>query len=700
VSIGLPGTEATAAGVDWTASARGDSRRALRTTGALVLAVLAVLPVWSLLAQPATGLAGVATADMARTYASFVWYGFALLLIPAILLSRTLATDVVARWGRAACRALVAWPVWRYAVLLSVLAFVVTAVFGLRVLSGQPNLVDAMAQLLHARFLAEGRLAGPADALGAFWHVQQSLLTPNGWVSQYPPGHIAVLAAGIRLNAAWAVGPLMLALTVLFTALSADRLLPARPVVARLGALLVALSPFLVAHAGAFMNHTTAAAFAAIALYCTLRARESARWSVPAGAALGAMFATRPLSGLTLGIVLVTWLLLDRTAPATRPGMRALTGLALGAFPFVFAVAAYNQHFFGSPFTFGYSAALGEASGLGWGLDPWGNTYGPVEMLAYTSAELTALSLFLLETPLPLVLLIALWLWRGPRLHSGERLLVAIAASPLLAQALYWHHGLFMGPRMLNESAPAWCLLAVLAGDWLVRVVPERAPLTRDYSPRVAVAVTLAGALAAGVLVFGPLRLASYRQRPLALDAAAVAAGPALVFVHGGWTSRLAMRLAASGMRLDSVETALRQNPTCAVEAYAAARATGRALPPLDLTPRAYPLPEAVNISPGNRIRILAGERLAGECARQAAADRLGTIDVTPLLWRGDLPGSESRGTMYVRDLGPETNAALIAAHPHRRPWVLLTASPESRPGLEEYDAAMDRLWGRTAGAD
>jgi hypothetical protein len=253
---------------------------------------------------------------------------------------------------------------------------------------------------------------------------------------------------------------------------------------------------------------------------------------------------------------------------------------------------------------------------------------------------------------------------------------------------------------MLNETAPAWCLLAVLAGDWAVRSAPAKAPVLANYSPRVLVTVALAGALLAGALVLGPLRLASYRQQPLALEVAAEARAPALVFVHGGWTSRLVMRLAAAGMRLDSVETAIRQNSTCAVHEYASAREAGSALPALDLSPRAFPLPQAVTISEGNRIRVLPGEKLSGECARQAAADRLGTLDVTPLLWRGDLPGLAGEGTMFVRDLGPAMNLSMIAAHPERQPYVLMATGTDSGPELTTYAAGMERLWGQTGGGE
>ncbi len=608
--------------------------RGLRAALGAVLALLAVLPLHSLLQRPETGLAGAATAAMTQAYTSFVWAGFLFLLIPAFLACRLLEPAAMERAAGRAGRLLTALPAGAFATLAALIAFAAAAGFGALVLHGQPNLIDAMAQLLQARYLAAGHWSGPGPALGAFWQTQQSLFTPHGWVSQYPPGHIVLLTLGLRLHAVWAVGPFMLALTVLFATLAAGRLLPERPAVARLGGLLVAVSPFLIAHAGAYMNHTTAAAFGAFAVWSALRAaRGKWLWAVAAGAGVGAQFATRPLSGVTLGITLAVWLGLshhdagDDTASASSSNsVSVLAGLALGALPLLLAVAFYNLHFFGSPTRFGYDAALGPAGGLGFGTDPWGNTYGPAQALAYTSAELSTLGLFLLETPLPLVAVIGLFLMFAPRLSRNERLLVAWATLPVAAQLLYWHHGLFMGPRMLNEVAPAWCLLAALAGVTLVERLPERMAAATQYSPRVLGASLLGGALVAGVAALSPLRLVSYAQHPAALDAVRGALSPALVFVHGGWTSRLSMRLAAAGMRLDSVESALRQNPTCAVQQYADAREQGGALPALDFVPRAFPLPQSVEISPGNRIRIGKGESLSGECAREATADRQGTI--------------------------------------------------------------------------
>jgi len=693
------GTEAPSARIP--VGADSAVRRGPRIGLATLIGVLCTVPLWRLLDDPRTGLAGAATASMSSGYAGIEWSGLAILAIPALLAARALHPRTLERPILAVARLLERPATLLFAATAALIAFAASAAFGHFVLAGQPNLVDAMSQLLHARFLAAGSPAGPGNEFGEFWIPQQSLFTANGWVSQYPPGHVALLALGMKVGLVWAVGPAMLAVTAFFTTLAAERLLPGRRAIARLGALMVAVSPFLIAHAGAYMSHTTAAAFGTIAVWSATRfAMGGAGWGLAAGAALGAMFATRPLSALTLAAVITVWLTIpaDRHAPrAARTGV--VRGLAIvgGAIPFGLLVAAYNLHFFGSATTFGYGAALGPAGGLGFGLDPWGNAYSGMQAMAYTSAELSALSLFLLETPVPLVVFIAAWLAMTPRLEPGERLIAGWALAPLAAQLLYWHHGLFMGPRMLNEAAPAWCLLAAIAVPWLVSRLPDRVPRLGPYSPR-SFGATMAGCACVAALALAPLRLSSYTQRPTAPAAGLSASPPALVFVHGGWTSRLWAKLAASGMRLDSIESALRQNPTCAVQMWADAGPSGGRVPTLSFERRATDLPQAVEISAGNRIRVVSGEKLTGECARQAGADRFGTIDVTPLLWLGSVPGAGTGGVVFARDMGPAANARLIEASPGRTPWLLGQRSEDAPPELIVYTEAMRVLWGAPEG--
>jgi hypothetical protein len=96
-----------------------------------------------------------------------------------------------------------------------------------------------------------------------------------------------------------------------------------------------------------------------------------------------------------------------------------------------------------------------------------------------------------------------------------------------------------------------------------------------------------------------------------------------------------------------------------------------------------------VEISPGNRIRVLPNEVMDAGCAREVAADTAGIVDVTPFIWQGDLPGMAGSGAMFVRDMGPQENAAILAMHPERAAVVALMAGDELN-----YETGMQRRWG------
>jgi hypothetical protein len=688
---------------------RGGRRITVTRALGLTLVVFTLVPMWRMLREPGTGLAGAGTVQATALTVQFLLWGTIATALLALIVGRTVPARRLEAGLRRLARTLCRPGSVVFAAGLALVSGVCTLAFSLLVLHGKPNLVDAMAQLLQARYWAAGRLAGPAD-MAAFYQVQNSLVTPAGWVSQYPPGQVALLAAGFRAGAVWLVGPALMAVTAFLTARIAEILLPGRRAVARVGAALAALSPFAMGLAGAYMNHVTAAAFTAGALLCALRLRTGRwYWALLGGFYISGVWVIRPLAAVDMAapLTLAVWL---GAGSGVVPGRRRLIqwlGLAAaGAAPLFLAQAAYNLHFFGAPFRFGYLAANGPAVGLGLHLDPWGNVYGLREVLGYTASDLVALSGYLLETPIPIVAVIGLYLMLAPALPRAEKLIVAWALLPVLGNAFYWHHGLWMGPRMLAEAAPAWGLLAAVAAAGLVRLTPARVGGARFvYWPRSAVAGGLGLALLAGLFVLGPQRLAGYTGLMPSTRLEAVGPARSVVFVHGGWTSRLAMRLAGAGMRLDSVETALRENSTCAVESYVAWRTgetpTGQArrapeagpAARLELNPAARPMLVVATLAPTDRARLTPGERLEGGCREEAFADRGGVIDVSPLTWQGDLPGVPGRGAVFVRDLGPAMNARLLALMPDRTPFVLLSRTADGTPHIEPYAAAMAWLW-------
>jgi hypothetical protein len=167
----------------------------------------------------------------------------------------------------------------------------------------------------------------------------------------------------------------------------------------------------------------------------------------------------------------------------------------------------------------------------------------------------------------------------------------------------------------------------------------------------------------------------------------------------------MSARLAAAGMRRDSIETALRRNDLCRVQRFVEHREAGAAgpAPPLDDASLDFePLPgsppglRALELAPGTYARVDPTLPPAPACAREARADRLGTLELEPLVWQTPVPGLESGGPLLFRDLGPEANARVLARHPGATAWVELPATRE-RSGLLPYREGMTALWGEGA---
>jgi len=665
-----------------------------RRLGGLALLALAYAPLHLLLGAPETGLAGTATQALTKQLWQSTLWGTLITVASVAVLTRFVSLDP-RRLVAPACRHLSGVRASIWAAVVGSIGLLLSA-FAARVLfAGLPTSVDAMVALAHARALDAGRLTLPLRGEPAAWMIQNAVAAHDGLASVYPPGYLLALAAALPAGVGWITGPVAVAVLAGLTFLAVERVVPQNRLAARLTGLAVALSPFVWLLGGSQLSHPTAAAATALLAWAVLKARDGGPgWALLSGAVAGALVCTRPWSGLVLAMALPAagWLSGSRGGSSHRRWMthRGLL-FGLGALPGAALLFGWNTTLFGSPFRLGYSAAFGPSHGLGLHPDPWGNRYGPLEALAYTGSDMVGLGASLFETPLPALAVVAAGLLFLPA-RRGRALLWAWSVAPVIANTLYWHHGQHMGPRMLYESAPAWVALVVLT---LADAVAAESPRSAVLSRLTAWVVFVSGL---GALAFIPSALWALRTPPPVVRASTlpdVPNEPTLLFVHGSWSARVAARLAGAGMRRDSIETALRRNATCAVDRYARWRAaTGLgAPPPVDFEPRAGTPPrlDVRLVSPGNRILVDPALGLDAGCRREAAADRLGTVELEPLLWQA--PPLDGQGLVVARDLGPIGNARVIRLLPAHRPLMALEGSAGHGLRVIDYADGMELLW-------
>lgn len=545
------------------------------------------------------------------------------------------------------------------------------------VFARNPQLVDEMAQLLHARAFAAGRLALPLPEPPEFFLVAHTGLTDAGWVSQYPPGQTVLLALGLWLHAEWLVNPLLGGVSVALVFLFGRGLYDSRTAVA--AAFLYAASAWALFMSATYMNHVGATAYALAAWALVWAGPHPGRWRLLlAGFFLAACAATRPLDAIAAAFPLGVWLVGARRLPAAG-------WMALGTLPIAVSWGYVNAQLYGSPFTLGYIALYGPEHGLGFHVDPWGLPFTPLTALSNMVAAVRRLHIYAYEWPIPALLPLALWAAIGrPRMRGDLALGVGLLAIPCL-YFFYWHSGFYPGPRLYFLAAPLIAVGTARAWWWAWDGA-------RGASPRLVrwdVAVIVASAL---VLLWGwigllPKRWDVYREGLRSLkyhperELKAAGVGEALVIVPESWGSRTIVRLWGLGVPPGLVERAFRRLDTCDLYRFTLAAEAG----PWDGNAAAARLeaalaahtepPPRLTTWPDPSVRLRLGSTPPAECQIELQRDLAGFTLFGYLAWRNPL--ALDSGIVFARDLY-ERNSRLFARYPGWEIWRY--APPEGDP--------------------
>ncbi len=244
-------------------------------------------------------------------------------------------------------------------------------------LRGGPRIIDATSYWLESLTLASGSSSFELTEPSASFRGRFLLSDGARAAPIFPPGYPAVLALGQLAGEPMAVGPLLGGLLVLTTFHAARWLFPSAPRVWWLAAVLSLCSACLRYHSADTMSHALCAVLISASLAWCLAARhhagDSAR-AVPrllgAGLALGLLFATRPVSCLTLTPALVV---------ALWPRPARVGWLLLGALPGVLGAlwhqASATGELFGSTQLAYYALADGPPGCFGYGFGARGCVY-------------------------------------------------------------------------------------------------------------------------------------------------------------------------------------------------------------------------------------------------------------------------------------------------------------------------------------
>lgn len=591
----------------------------------------------------------------------------AMLLLVVYLIARV-AGERAEAVGRRVRAAVMAPPPRVFLAAVCSAAFLLSAAAAWYCFNRQPQSIDEMAQLWHARMLLAGHLWIPTAAHPEFFSIMNVIDAGGRWYSQFPIGGPLVLAAGLAVGAVWLVNPVLIALVMRNVYRFVQRSYGEAS--ARAAALLLLVAPFFIFMGSSEQNHVPALALATLALAALpawVRApsrRAAFGQAAIIGAALGAMATVRPLDALAVAVALGAFQLIV-VVRAPRRWVELAVQVLVGALPFAILLWA-NVHTTGAPLRFGYEVMWGADHGLGFHASPFGAAHTPRRGVMLASLYLMKLDVYLFEWPLPALVppIVALFLLRRPT--RWDALLCGVVLAVLGAYACYWHNGHFLGPRFLYTAVPAFVILAARAPAAVAaRVGSVGRAMAYLVLPAAAV-VALAGA---GAPVGVPSRVAEYRsgqwelKTDIAREVRHAHLAHALVFVHAGWGARLMARLWAAGVTRSDAERLLATSDACALELAVereehhpapdtvglAARLTA-ATPPA-VRARLAPRP-ALSADP----TLLFGPEpaLAPTCASQAAADSVG-MSLFPHFLPLDRVGRDGHvdgDVVFVRDLG------------------------------------------------
>jgi hypothetical protein len=332
-------------------------------------------------------------------------------------------------------------------------------------LQGIPRGPDESAYYFQSRIYAAGQLSAPVPPVQdpmAHFPFRHFVFSQDKWFIVYTPFHSILMAPFTAAGAAPLLGPLegLLTLAGIYLLLR----LWAGEATARVGVVLLLLSPFFLFMTATFMAHNSNLMLMTWSLYFLSRRIKGAGagFSLAGGFLTGLAFMTKPypvLAWLVFIPLAVIILCRDRRAAVLAPAAAA------AALPLTFFLLA-NAYYTGSPFNTGYDMVRGGKL-IGFGPEmAWFPVYGdlahtPARGLLNLARQVASGSTAILGWPLLSLVPMVLAARRAVR----DRRVLLLYVPVGLVMVLMWLHyypAVDYGPRHYFTLMPLIVLLSVL----------------------------------------------------------------------------------------------------------------------------------------------------------------------------------------------------------------------------------------------
>lgn len=313
----------------------------------------------------------------------------------------------------------------------------------------RPHLVDEIVQAFQGKIFAAGKLTAPKPVYESFFISLHMLMDENGWYSQYPPGHSALLGIGELFAAPWLIPRLLSIASAVLIYLSCKELYGKKT--GFLSLLLIAFCPFFIFMGASEMNHISTLFFISLFFYSYLRWERSASafFLTLAGFAMGGAALIRPLTAIAIAIPFTYFALIH--VKKDKAYFKLIPGI-ISACLVSSLFLIYNKLTSGDALIPGYIKLWGKSHGLGFQESPWGEMHTPLTGLRNELIDLRLINEYLFEWPIPSLLPICLFLIFSKKISSWDkRLFYSFLCIPA-TYFFYWHRDAFLGPRFLYEG--------------------------------------------------------------------------------------------------------------------------------------------------------------------------------------------------------------------------------------------------------